>query len=180
MCRCAVRWGFFVDWSAKPYASLVGLSCWWGHTMWTTTWVMKRLNHSHTQSADLSPPHHWNVHTKQHCMTCRKPKRDREFTYANLLQRLGEYIGSFLLVDKYNDRRIDSAVQYVHQLLPACTVTSLLQSLFLASPTALSTNVHQLHRPMQRALACDSRCIATLGLIRPLCCLLYTSDAADE
>ena len=61
-------------------------------------------------------------------MTCCK-----SITYANLLKRLGEYIGSFLLVDKYDDGRIDAVVQYVNQLLPAFTVTSLLQSFFLAS-----------------------------------------------
>jgi len=34
------KMGFFMDWSAKPYTSLAGLSCWWGHTRWVTKWVI--------------------------------------------------------------------------------------------------------------------------------------------
>jgi len=30
------KMGFFMDWSATLYASLVGMSCWWGHTRWVT------------------------------------------------------------------------------------------------------------------------------------------------
>ena len=51
------------------------------------------------------------------------------FTYTNLLQRLCQYVRSFLLVDKYDDRRFNAVVQDVNQLLPVFTNPSTVYSL---------------------------------------------------
>lgn len=45
-------------------------------------------------------------------------KSGRE-TYAHLLQRLGQDVASFLLVDKDDDGRLEAVRQHLQQLLPA-------------------------------------------------------------
>lgn len=45
--------------------------------------------------------------------------KSRRETYAHLLQRLGQDVASFLLVDKDDDGRLEAVRQHLQQLLPA-------------------------------------------------------------
>lgn len=45
--------------------------------------------------------------------------KSRRETYAHLLQRLGQNVASFLLVDKDDDGRLEAVRQHLQQLLPA-------------------------------------------------------------
>jgi len=55
------KMGLFMDWSAKPYASLVGLFFWWGHARWVTTVSLQYIHitlcpWSHNQLTSWTPP----------------------------------------------------------------------------------------------------------------------------